>query len=110
MILKTSKIWRLISDSLSFPLRSLIFLLRLINIPSAVLGKNQIQEGMILSSHGTIFTEETFDDFTVRFDFKLPPGGNNGLAIRYPGQGDTAYVGMCELQVLDNPAPGYAKL
>jgi hypothetical protein len=24
------------------------------------------------------------------------------LAIRYPGQGDTAYVGMCELQVLDD--------
>ena len=33
--------------------------------------------------------------------FKLPPAGNNGLAIRYPGTGDTAYVGMCELQVLD---------
>ena len=35
-------------------------------------------------------------------EFKLPPGGNNGLAIRYPGQGDTAYTGMCELQVLDD--------
>jgi len=34
--------------------------------------------------------------------FKLPPGGNNGLAIRYPGNGDTAYAGMCELQVLDD--------
>ena len=29
------------------------------------------------------------------------PAGNNGLAIRYPGKGDTAYFGMCELQVLD---------
>ena len=36
---------------------------------------------------------------------QLPPGGNNGLAIRYPGEGDTAYVGMCELQVLDDSAP-----
>ena len=35
-------------------------------------------------------------------EFKLPPGGNNGLAIRYPGNGDTAYVGMCESQVLDD--------
>lgn len=74
------------------------------------LDKNLIQDGMILSRNGTIFTEQTFDDFTVRFDFKLPAGGNNGLAIRYPGQGDTAYVGMCELQILDDPAPGYAKL
>ena len=43
-------------------------------------------------------------DFVARLEFKLPPGGNNGLAIRYPGKGDTAYVGMCELQVLDDNA------
>ncbi|MCG8511511.1 MAG: DUF1080 domain-containing protein, partial [Rhodospirillales bacterium] len=65
--------------------------------------KNQVRDGMILSNHGTIYHEKSFSDFVVRFDFKLPEGGNNGLAIRYPGQGDTAYVGMCELQVLDNP-------
>lgn len=51
---------------------------------------------------GTLFTQEEFEDFVVRLDFKLPRGGNNGLAIRYPGQGNTAYVGMCELQVLDD--------
>ena len=50
---------------------------------------------------GTIFTKEEYTDFSARLEFKLPPGGNNGLAIRYPGTGDTAYVGMCELQVLD---------
>jgi len=51
---------------------------------------------------GTIYTKEEFGDFIVRLEFKIPPGGNNGLAIRYPGEGDTAYVGMCELQVLDD--------
>ena len=51
---------------------------------------------------GTIYTEQEYGDFVTRFEFKLPPGGNNGLAIRYPGKGDTAYVGMCELQVLDD--------
>jgi hypothetical protein len=51
---------------------------------------------------GTIYTKEEFSDFVARLEFKLPPGGNNGLAIRYPGQGDTAYAGMCELQVLDD--------
>ena len=35
-------------------------------------------------------------------EIKIPPGGNNGLAIRCPITGDTAYVGMCELQVLDD--------
>ena len=41
-------------------------------------------------------------DFQARLEFALPPGGNNGLAIRYPGTGDTAYAGMTELQVLDD--------
>lgn len=62
---------------------------------------------------GTIFTEKEYSDFSVRFQFKLPEGGNNGLAIRYPGgEGnvDTAYQGMCELQVLDSEHPKYAKL
>ncbi len=59
---------------------------------------------------GTIYTEEEYADFAVRFEFRLPPGGNNGLAIRYPGSGDTAYVGMCELQVLDSEDPRYANL
>ncbi|MDP6058212.1 MAG: DUF1080 domain-containing protein, partial [Pirellulaceae bacterium] len=58
----------------------------------------------------TIYTEKEYSDFAVRFQFKLPPGGNNGLAIRYPGQGDTAYKGMCELQVLDNTATKYERL
>jgi 3-keto-disaccharide hydrolase len=59
---------------------------------------------------GTIFTEKEYADFAVRLEIKLPAGGNNGLAIRYPGEGDTAYVGMCEIQTLDNDAPQYAHL
>ena len=51
---------------------------------------------------GTIFTKEEFSDFIVRLEFKVPPGGNNGLALRYPGSGDPAYVGMAECQILDD--------
>ncbi len=54
------------------------------------------------SKGGTVYHKQDLSDFVARVDFKLPPGGNNGLAIRYPGQGDTAYVGMCECQVLDD--------
>ncbi len=50
---------------------------------------------------GTLHTQEEYADFIVRFEFKLPPGGNNGLAIRYPGKGNPAYEGMTECQVLD---------
>ncbi|HAB15934.1 MAG TPA: DUF1080 domain-containing protein, partial [Verrucomicrobiales bacterium] len=59
---------------------------------------------------GTIYFDQEFGDFTALLDFKLPAGGNNGLAIRYPGDGDTAYVGMCELQVLDDTSTKYGKL
>ncbi len=59
---------------------------------------------------GTLYTVDEFSDFKVRSEILLPPGGNNGFAIRYPGQGNTAYVGMCELQVLDDSADKYTKL
>ena len=58
---------------------------------------------------GTIYYNEELTDFMARVEFKLPPAGNNGLAIRYPGHGDTAYHGMCELQILDDSHPRYAK-
>jgi hypothetical protein len=61
-------------------------------------------------SGGTIYTQAEYGDFEVELELQLPPGGNNGLAIRYPGAGDTAYVGMCELQVLDSEHPKYAQL
>jgi len=70
----------------------------------------QVKDGALAclpGKGGTIYTTDEYDNFVVRFEFKLPPGGNNGLAIRYPGEGDTAYVGMCELQVLDTEHPMY---
>jgi len=65
----------------------------------------EIKEGAIMcrpKKGGTPHTKQEYGDFVARLEFKLPPGGNNGLAIRYPGQGDTAYTGMCEIQVLDD--------
>ena len=65
----------------------------------------QVEDGaMVWQRHkaGTPYWNTELTDFCARVDFKLPPGGNNGLAIRYPGEGDTAYAGMCECQVLDD--------
>ncbi|MCH2112227.1 MAG: DUF1080 domain-containing protein [Planctomycetes bacterium] len=73
----------------------------------------QIEDGAILckpGSGGNLYTKREWSDFQARFEFQLPPGGNNGLAIRYPGEGTPAYQGMCELQVLDNTAEKYANL
>jgi len=73
----------------------------------------QVEDGAIMckpGKGGALYTKEEYGDFMVRFEFQLPPGGNNGLAIRYPGKGDPAYAGMCELQVLDTEHPKYAKI
>ncbi len=59
---------------------------------------------------GTLLTKEEYADFTARLEYKLPPGGNNGLAIRSPGKVDPAYGAMCEIQILDDTAAQYAKL
>ncbi|MCE9612413.1 MAG: DUF1080 domain-containing protein [Chthoniobacter sp.] len=65
----------------------------------------KVEDGAIVwqkGKGGTIYANEELGDFVARLEFKLPPGGNNGLAIRYPGKGNTAYEGMTECQVLDD--------
>ena len=73
----------------------------------------EIKDGAIAcqaGKGGTIYAKDELSDFVARVEFKLPPGGNNGLAIRYPGEGDPAYAGMTEVQVLDDDAAQYAQL
>jgi Domain of Unknown Function (DUF1080) len=59
---------------------------------------------------GFIFTNEEYADFVATLEYKVPPGGNNGLAIRFPGTGRPSVDAMCEIQVLDDDHPKYAKL
>lgn len=50
---------------------------------------------------GNLFTVKEYKDFVFRFEFKMEPGGNNGVGIRAPLEGDAAYAGM-EIQILDH--------
>ncbi len=59
---------------------------------------------------GTLYTKEVFDNFEVQLEIRIPPAANNGLAIRYPGEGSPAYDGFCEIQVLDNTADKWSSL
>ena len=73
----------------------------------------EVKDGAIVCQPrkgGTIYTKDQYSDFVARLEYQLPPGGNNGLAIRYPGKGDSAYGGMCEVQILDDDAAMYAQL
>jgi hypothetical protein len=55
---------------------------------------------------GNLLTDKEFDNFILKLDFKLTPGGNNGVGIRAPLAGDIAYSGM-EIQVLDHDHEKY---
>lgn len=73
----------------------------------------EVVEGAIRCKEGKggmLLTEKEYGNFIARVEFRLPPGGNNGLAIRAPAEGDPAYVAMCELQVLDSDHAKYANL
>jgi 3-keto-disaccharide hydrolase len=50
---------------------------------------------------GNLLTEKEYSNFVFRFEFKTEPGGNNGVGIRAPLEGDAAYAGM-EIQILDD--------
>src|SRR5262249_14288807 len=52
---------------------------------------------------GWLVAEEEYADFELRLEFKVPKGGNSGVALRSPLKGDPAYTGM-EIQILDDPA------
>ena len=58
---------------------------------------------------GNLYTEKEYGDFTFRFEFKLEPNANNGIGIRAPLEGDSAYAGM-EIQVLDDSGSQYTNL
>ena len=69
-----------------------------------------VEDGAIVckpKKGGTLFTDKQYADFVVRLEMQLPPGGNNGLAIRYPGTGHGTWDSFCELQVLDDGHPKY---
>ena len=63
-----------------------------------------VQDGTIVcpkDGGGRLFTEKEYSDFVLRFEFRTEPGGNNGIGIRAPYDGDPAYQGM-EIQILDD--------
>ena len=69
-----------------------------------------VEDGKIVlppGGGGNLLTEKEYEDFTLRFDFRLFEGSNNGLGIRAPLDArDIAYEGI-ELQIIDNTAERY---
>lgn len=53
-------------------------------------------------SGGNILTKKQYGNFIVRLEFKLPPGGNNGILLRAPNTNANHTRDVIELQILDN--------
>ena len=70
-----------------------------------------VESGVIVCRRGgNLLTKKEYSNFIFRFEFKLPPGGNNGVGIRAESVSkDAAYYGM-EIQILDNAAERYKTL
>jgi hypothetical protein len=69
----------------------------------------RVEDGVIYCTKedgGNLYTEKEYANFDLRFEFKLTKNANNGIGIRAPLEGDSAYVGM-EIQVLDDNGPEY---
>ncbi len=58
---------------------------------------------------GWLSTTDQYDNFEIELEFRVPEGGNSGVFLRAPHEGNPAFAGM-ELQILDDAAPKYAKL
>ena len=68
-----------------------------------------VVDGTIVCKGRHLYTEKSYANFILRLEFKVPPGGNNGIGLRTPKGGHASRDGM-EIQILDDDAPRYAKL
>lgn len=69
-----------------------------------------IEDGkLVCAPGGNIYLAKDYANFVFRFEFTIPPAGNNGVGIRCERGKDAAYYGM-EVQILDNKADCYKNL
>jgi hypothetical protein len=64
----------------------------------------EVKDGAIVckpGKGGDLLSKEEYGDLLLRFEFKLPTAGNNGIALRTPLTGRSASEGL-EVQVIDN--------
>jgi len=63
-----------------------------------------LEEGMLrrAAEGGDIMTVEEYDDFDLRLQWKITPGGNSGIMFRVSTGDDAPYYSGAECQVLDD--------
>jgi hypothetical protein len=59
--------------------------------------------------HGWLFTEKEYGDFDLKFDYRLSPNANTGVAIHAPRLANAAFAGL-EIQILDDAGTEFVNL
>jgi len=74
-------------------------------------GEWQADNGLLYTEGGGgwLSTDQTYDNFRLELEYRLPEGGNSGVFLRAPREGNPAYEGL-EIQLLDDDAQQYADL
>ncbi len=71
------------------------------------------ENGMLVTEGGEgcgwLATTEEYADFELELEFRVPPGGNSGVFIRAPKEGNPAFEGS-EIQILDDYSDQYKDL
>ncbi len=74
----------------------------------------KVEEGLLMCTGAKgpwLRSREQFGDFDLRLDYKLKPGGNSGVYIRVPQDGNHHGDGSgVEIQILDDKAERYKNL
>lgn len=69
---------------------------------SCVPGSWAVENGtLVCKGGGDLWTDETFDDFALELEFKLPPEGNSGVFLRTGDVNDPVQTSI-EVQLLDS--------
>src|SRR5262245_13623984 len=72
----------------------------------------KVEDGILFCSgkgSGWLSTDAEYGDFDLELEFRVPKGGNSGVFLRAPHEGNPAFAGM-EIQVLDDYDDQYANL
>lgn len=77
--------------------------------PASPANRYLVNNGLLtvpVATGGNLLTAKQYANFVLRFEYRVEPGGNCGIGIRFPGKGDAAYEGM-EIQILDDTHEKY---
>lgn len=72
--------------------------------------KNGELTGESLGAVGWLMSEREYGDFELELEYRLPPGGNSGVFLRAPAEGQITGAQFNEIQLLDDPSPKFKSI